>query len=88
MFGFGAWVCWRSLVDVWVGDIGECRDTGRNRRVGAGAVGGGEGDFSSIVDELPPIPGIGVRGGQLRGSDKGRRHIPRAVVAARRGRGN
>lgn len=65
-------VCWKSLDDVWAGDMGECRDTGRNRRVGAGAVGGGEGGFSPIVDELPPVPGVGVPGGQLRGSDQGR----------------
>lgn len=35
--------------------------------------------FSSTVDELPPVPGVGVHGGQLRGSDRGRlvRRVPR-----------
>lgn len=39
--------------------------------------------FSSIVDELPPVPGVGVHGGQLRGSDRGQlaRRIPQNMVA-------
>lgn len=62
-----------------------CKNTGRNRRVGGRAV-GGEGEFSSILDKLHYIPGVGV---SWRSAERCRHRadtrIPRVVVAGPRG---
>lgn len=63
-----------------------CKNTGRNRRVGGRAVGGEEGEFSSILDKLHHVPGVGV---SWRSAERFRHRadtsIPTVVVAEPRG---